>query len=64
MNAITTSEAAEKLGISPQRVNVLIKEGRLPATKVGPIYLIQPKDLAKVKNRKTGRPKKKKKKKE
>jgi excisionase family DNA binding protein len=60
MNFITTAQAAKKLGVSSQRVLVFISEGRLPATKVGPVYLIQPKDLAKVKNRKTGRPPKKK----
>ena len=59
MNLITTAQAAEKLGVSKQRVLVLIQRKRLPATKIGNAYLIQPKDLSKVKNRKTGRPPKK-----
>ena len=58
MNALTTAQAAEKLGVSPGRIRQFIRDGRLPATQLGRDYIIQPKDLAKVKNRKTGRPKK------
>jgi excisionase family DNA binding protein len=53
---LTTSQAAERLGVSVSRVQQFIKAGRLPAEKVGRDYLIQAADLAKVKNRKPGRP--------
>lgn len=57
MNLITTTEAAKRLKITPQRVRVLIAEGRLQATKVNDrLQLIDPRDLAKVRNRKPGRP--------
>jgi excisionase family DNA binding protein len=53
---LTTAQAAEKLGISPRRVLALIQAERLPAEPFGPTYMIQEKDLALVKNRKPGRP--------
>jgi excisionase family DNA binding protein len=53
---ITTAEAAEKLGITSIRVRQLIASGRLPAKEYGQIWLIKPADLAKVRVRKTGRP--------
>jgi excisionase family DNA binding protein len=56
--SLTTSQAAAKLGVSVSRVQQFIKEGRLPAEKLGRDYIIRPKDLAKVKDRKPGRPKK------
>lgn len=57
MKLITTTEAGRRLGVSGARVRVLIDEKRLPATKVTDrMYLIDPKDLAKVKNRVSGRP--------
>lgn len=60
MNHITTTEAAERLGISSSRVRVLIAAGRLPAIAVNTrMMLIDPRDLVKVKTRKTGRPSKK-----
>lgn len=55
---ITTSQAAAHLGITPRRVLALIKAGRLPAQKFGRDWMIDPKDLDKVKERKQGRPKK------
>ena len=54
---LTVTEAATSLGVGRSRVHALIKEGRLVAKMVGMQYLIQPKDLAKVRNRKPGRPK-------
>lgn len=48
---------AVRLGVSRRRVLALIAEGRLPAAKVGFQYLIDPKDLALVRDRKPGRPK-------
>lgn len=60
MALLTTAEVAERLGVSSRRVHQFIAEGRLPAEKKGRDYLIDEKDLAKVKNRKPGRPPKKK----
>jgi excisionase family DNA binding protein len=54
---INTAQAAARLGISRRRVLALITSGRLPAQKVGRDWLINPKDLDKVKERKPGRPK-------
>jgi excisionase family DNA binding protein len=58
MNLIGTAEAAQRLGVSQDRVRALIKAKRLPAKKLGRDYFIDPKDLALVKNRKPGRPRK------
>lgn len=55
--AITTAEAAKKLGVSPRRVLALIQAKRLPAKPFGRVYMIEEKDLKLVKNRKPGRPK-------
>ena len=55
---LTTLEVAERLGVHRTRVNVLIKEGRLPATRYGKSLLVQEADLALVLDRKAGRPKK------
>jgi excisionase family DNA binding protein len=56
---ISTKEAAKKLKIDDSRVRVLIREGRLPAQKVGRSWVIDPADLKLLKTRKPGRPKKK-----
>ena len=53
---LTVQQAAAKLGIGRSRVQQLIQAGRLPAQKVGIQYLIDAADLAKVKERKPGRP--------
>ncbi len=58
MKLLTTAEVAERLGVHRTRVNVLIKEGRLPAQQFGRAYLVNEKDLKLVQNRKTGRPRK------
>jgi excisionase family DNA binding protein len=58
MKIIGTAEAARRLGVSTTRVRVLIETGRLKATKVGSTWLIDPKDLNAVKDRKVGRPRK------
>lgn len=60
MSIISTKEAAEILGISVRRVQVLIKEGRLPAREIGGTFVIEEKNLKLVQERKPGRPKKKK----
>ncbi len=56
MTLITTAEAAARLGVHRTRVNVLIKEGRLPAQRYGRAYLIDEKDLKLVEERTVGRP--------
>lgn len=58
MKIITTVEAAKRLGVTPSRVRALIEAKRLKAFKYGREWLIDPKDLAAVKNRKVGRPRK------
>jgi excisionase family DNA binding protein len=58
MRALTTSEAAERLGVTVRRVNDLITSGRLPAERFGQAYMIREGDLKLVENRKPGRPRK------
>jgi excisionase family DNA binding protein len=58
MKLLTTAQVAEKLGVHRTRVNVLIKEGRLPAQRFGRAFLVQEKDLALVSERSVGRPRK------
>ena len=48
---LTTQEAGKRLGISPLRVRQLILNGRLPASKFGRDWVIQEKDLKKVRDR-------------
>jgi len=59
MKIIGTAEAARKLGVTQNRVRALIDAKRLKATKLGNLWLIDPKDLDAVKIRKPGRPRKK-----
>jgi excisionase family DNA binding protein len=56
MKLLTTAEVAERLGVHRTRVNVLIKDGRLPAQRFGRAYLVQEKDLQLVSERRVGRP--------
>lgn len=56
MEFLTTKEVAEKLGVSMRMVQILIKGGRLPATKFGRDYMIKEEDLKLVEERKVGRP--------
>ena len=58
MKIISTAEAAKRLGVTANRVRAMIEAKRLKATKVGSVWLIDPKDLEAVKNRKVGRPRK------
>ncbi len=53
---LDTPAAAAELGVSLRRVQQLITAGRLPAARLGGNYVIQRKDLAKVRDRKPGRP--------
>jgi excisionase family DNA binding protein len=56
MSALTTSEAAAKLGVSKRRVIALIETGKLPAERFGNAYVINEADLKLVEDRKPGRP--------
>lgn len=56
MKLITSNEAATRLGIHQTRVQVLIREKRLPAQMLGGTYLIDENDLKLVADRKPGRP--------
>jgi excisionase family DNA binding protein len=58
MKIIDTTEAARRLNVTPTRVRAMINSGRLKATKVGIVWMIDPKDLDAVKDRKVGRPRK------
>jgi excisionase family DNA binding protein len=54
---LTTAQAAAKLGISQGRVRQLVLAGRIKARRLTPrLLLIDAKELAKVKDRKPGRP--------
>jgi excisionase family DNA binding protein len=55
---ISTAEAAKRLGVTDSRVRKMILTKRLKAIKVGREWLIDPKDLDTVKDRKVGRPRK------
>ena len=56
MKLLTATEASERLGVHRTRVNVLIREGRLPAQRLGRAYMIRETDLKLVEDRKPGRP--------
>ena len=54
MKIISTAEAAKRLGVTANRVRKMILAKRLKAIKVGREWLINPKDLDAVKDRKVG----------
>jgi len=58
MKIIGTAEAAKRLNVTVSRVLKMIKAKRLKATKFGNVWMIDPKDLDAVKDRKVGRPRK------
>ena len=58
MKIIGTAEAAKRLGVTVSRVHKMIAAKRLKAIKIGREWLIDPKDLDAVKDRKVGRPRK------
>jgi excisionase family DNA binding protein len=62
MKIIGTAEAAKRLNVTVSRVHKMIAAKRLKATKLGNVWLIDPKDLEAVKDRKVGRPRKSRKK--
>ena len=51
--------AARRLGVTRWRVNALIRDGQLKATRLGQIFVIEEGDLKAGKDRKPGRPPKK-----
>jgi excisionase family DNA binding protein len=53
---ISTTDAAERLGITRQRVLQLIESGRLPASLFANVYMIRESDLKLVEDRPPGRP--------
>ena len=55
---LSTSQAAEILGVDDSRVRQLILSGRLPSMQIGRAHLIKESDLALVSDRPVGRPKK------
>lgn len=61
----TTKEVAEKLGISRQRVHILIKDGRLKAQKFGRVWLVPESAIDNIgpSTKRMGRPPKKRRKK-
>lgn len=46
------------MGVSIQRVQAMVKAGRLPAQMIGGTYIIKESDLKLVEDRKPGRPRK------
>ena len=54
---LTTAEFAKRLGVAASRVRQLVLDGRIKARRPNPrLLLIDERELAKVKNRKPGRP--------
>lgn len=53
---ITTTTAAERLGVTPRRVRQYIIEGRLRARKIGRDYLVDPESVEEFRPRPTGNP--------
>jgi excisionase family DNA binding protein len=58
MKLLTTNEVATRLGVTVKRVQAMIRDGRLPAEKMGRDYFIKEDDLKLVADRKPGRPSK------
>jgi len=56
---IDTTEAAEILNVTRSRIHQYIKDGRLPVLgRIGQSYILDEKDIDKIKVKKTGRPQK------
>jgi len=56
LEAMSVNDAASALNISPGRVRVLIRAGRLPARKFAGRWVVQRADLSSVRDRRPGRP--------
>jgi excisionase family DNA binding protein len=57
MNQLTAQQVAERLGVTVRRVQAMVKDGRLPATRFGRALVIRESDLSLVQHRAAGRPK-------
>jgi hypothetical protein len=58
---LTVRQAARRLGVTPARIRQFVMEGRIKPRYLTPrMMLIDARELAKVRNRKPGRPRKKK----
>jgi excisionase family DNA binding protein len=55
---LTVAQAAERLKVSPRAIRQFIDEGRLPAQKLGPYWILEAADVARFarRKRKVGRP--------
>src|SRR3712207_668214 len=53
---MTTTEAAERLGVSAPRVRQMVLRGQLPSAKFGRDLMIKESDLKLVEDRQPGRP--------
>lgn len=53
---LSVNEAAEALGVGPQRVRALVGAGRLPARRLGRAWAIARRDLDVARSRRGGRP--------
>jgi excisionase family DNA binding protein len=58
MKLLSAKDVAKRLGVHHTRVKFLIREGRLKAQKIGGAWIINEKDLKKLKIFKSGRPRK------
>lgn len=54
---LSTTEVAERLGVTSRRIVALITAGKLRATRVGRAWVIKSSDLAAVQERPQGWPK-------
>mgnify|MGYP000855462920 CR=1 FL=1 len=59
MESLTVREAAELMGVSPNKLLRYIQKGSIPARKKGWIWLIDPDDLDQARNLLYGQPKRK-----
>lgn len=57
-NILTTAQAAAVIGVSQKMVQSLIKRGRLPAEKIGRIWVVRREDAERHERGKGGRPQK------
>ena len=60
----TLVEAGEQVGLSPNTLRAQIKNGVLPASKIGKTFVVRPKDLDRYMREHAGRPGRPKKKEE
>ncbi len=56
MALISTTEAAKRLDITPSLVARYIRDGRLKAQKIGPVWVIDERDVERFPERKLGPP--------